>query len=358
MEQRVELHHEYADFLKNHDRPEKPYDTIDHDVTVLDAVRQQRNNSRSTLDAGALLVTCDYWLFRFDTDCSRRLGMPKSVLLPNVFWQVLRPYVPPDGDFDKAFAETFALPEFRAIGSDSSVACSKMLGILATYKNVPERTAARLLSNGMLLDKLSATTNDKEFTDLVETAFVEDNATLLEEKAALETQLEAAKKKILENNEQYTQQQEELENVEIGLKKERTCAEDARLAEEAAKAQIRQEKQARKKAEFRADVLSGVAGVAVAALLIALFELLTYLLPWEWVKSHPNSYGLQLAVDLVILATVMSVFYPRHAKWWLIGVALAVILGLIGILGGPSKQDESDVHRFYHADVNRIAVNE
>src|SRR5688500_19917464 len=116
-------------------------------MTVLDVVRQKRTNAKSTLEAGALFITCDFFLYRFDWEDSKAKGIKPSTVLPNVLWQVLRPFVPSDVDFDRSFAETFALPEFRIFGSKASEACSKMLSILAGYKDLPEETATRMLSS-------------------------------------------------------------------------------------------------------------------------------------------------------------------------------------------------------------------
>jgi hypothetical protein len=194
LKERTDLHHEYKEFLENHGRDDKAYATINHDATVLDAVRQRRSDLPSTLDAGALFVSCDYLLNLFDHETTRRYSRMACVVFPNNFWQILRPFIPSDHDFEKSFAQTFALPEFRAIGSKGSHACSKMLSILASYKDVPEETAFKMLSNDSLLDKLKTTANDKQFIGYVEAAFVEENKNLMEEKAAIAKQLEKEKK--------------------------------------------------------------------------------------------------------------------------------------------------------------------
>lgn len=164
------MHEEYKEFLASRGRTDKAYGTINHDAAVLDAVRHQRTTSKSTLRAGALLVTCDYLLYRFDWESARKGGHLPSVVLPNVLWQILRPYIQDDAAFDRSFAETFALPEFRAVASGGSKACSKMLSILVAYDDVPEETALSLMSNGVLLDQLRTIESDKEFEERVEAA--------------------------------------------------------------------------------------------------------------------------------------------------------------------------------------------
>jgi len=187
--ERATLEAEYQEYLKRL-RKEKLYELIAHDVAVLDCVRSLRSNAATTLEVGALLVTCDYRLYRFDSDASRIAKTQASVVLPNVLWQILRPFIPASQDFDRSFAETFAIPEFRAIGSGAAKACSKMLSLLAAYKDFPEETAARLLSNGLLIDRLRAAQDDEQFQAQVESAIASENQTLLEERAALAKQVE------------------------------------------------------------------------------------------------------------------------------------------------------------------------
>ena len=126
LKERGILYNEYKDWLESKGRT-KSYNLIDHDTTVLDQVRQLRSSAKTSLDAGALLITCDYTLFRFDWEASRGQGRTASTVLPNLLWQTLRPFVPSDADFDRAFAETFAIPEFRTIGSGATAASSKLL---------------------------------------------------------------------------------------------------------------------------------------------------------------------------------------------------------------------------------------
>ena len=95
----------------------KGEESLKHDITLLEAVHQLRSKAKSSLEAGALLVTLDMSLYRFDWEMSRMQGRRACVVLPDHFMQVLRPFVPSDSDFDRSFAATFALPEFRAMES-------------------------------------------------------------------------------------------------------------------------------------------------------------------------------------------------------------------------------------------------
>jgi len=96
-----DLFHEYQAFLKEHGRGDKVYETVMHDAKVLEEARNLRTNAASSLEAGALVITCDYYLYRFDWETSRRNSRRACVLLPNVFWQILRPFIPLGQDFEK-----------------------------------------------------------------------------------------------------------------------------------------------------------------------------------------------------------------------------------------------------------------
>jgi hypothetical protein len=189
LDERSALIDQYTKVLKSRNH-QKPYEAIDHDMTVLDCVRRMRSSSGSTLDAKALIVTCDGYFNRFDRQSSRKNGdSPASTILPNHFLQLLRPFISSSDSFDRSFAETFAIPEFRTLNSGSAKACSKLLALLATYRDVKEETVSSLLANDLLIDKLKASKSDKDFKDAVDAAIVAENAVLLEEAMALKSQI-------------------------------------------------------------------------------------------------------------------------------------------------------------------------
>jgi F0F1-type ATP synthase assembly protein I len=346
----TDLYHDYKDFLEKNGRTDKPYETVMHDAVVLDATRQLRSRARSSLEAGALFLSCDYFLYRFEWETARTQDRPACVLLPNIFWQILRPFVPTNPDFDRAFAQTFALPEFRAIGGAGSKACSKMVQILATYEDVPEETAFRLLSNGVLLDQLKTATTDKQFEEYVEAALVLENKNLLEEKAILESALarerqqrdEERQQRILKEK-QYEQRlrkledsvrarQEELESLQrLVLEKERLARGDQEqsITKETGTASIRQELTQTEKKAFR---LSLIAGFSVGTLLVFLFEFFIRSIPWLWILEHKNSLPLQIGFILILLFGSFGTFVPNWRKWcWGTGVfgILVVIISLL-----------------------------
>ncbi|MBI2413676.1 MAG: hypothetical protein HYV24_10765 [Deltaproteobacteria bacterium] len=348
MYERATLLNEYIDFIKKKGM-DKLYTVIDHDATVLDTVHQLRSNVASSLEAGALFITSDYNLYLFDWENSRRRGLQPCTVLPNHLFQILRPFIPSDRNFERSFAETFSLPEFRTIGSGASQACSKMLSILASLKDLPEDTAARLLSNDLLINNLRLAKNDKNFEEIVESALAGENALLLEEKVALAKQLElereekeAEKKKLddqLRKNEAHLyeaqqsliKKEEEIKIIESEVSKEKE-----RLSED-----VEHERRARERVEKQNKVYICLFATLVPIILILAFEFGIYWFEWNWLIHHPNSYGLQGAVDLCIFLMTFGFFFKKNRKYFWGGSLLPVILIILQLLGGPSSLNQS-----------------
>ncbi len=353
-----DLFHEYREFLERNGRGDKPYETVMHDAKVLEETRNLRTNAASSLAAGALLISCDYFLYRFDWETSRKVRRRACVLLPNMFWQILRPFVPADQDFEKAFAETFALPEFRAIGSGGSRACSKMLQILATYKEVPEQTAMKMLANGLLLDRLRSEHDDAKFEEQVEQAFVDENRSLLEEKAALEQELKRQKARA-ENEAQRRKEdqaaykakakelkkgvedvEQRLEAASRSLKEHEQAKNDAveqakAANKDAAAAQKKAKEEAdnKSKAEQKAFYMSMFAGFAFGVISVLVFLVLTHALPWSWLVSHKNTIPLQIGVSTTFMFSSMGLFVGVWRKFCWGGGVLALFVCLLSLMG-------------------------
>lgn len=362
-QEQIDLYHEYNDFLERWGVKDKPYETVMHDAVVLEEVRHIRSKSKSSLEAGALFITCDYKLYRFDWKESKRNGHQACVLLPNIFWQILRPFIPGDPSFEKAFAETFALPEFRALSSGGSKACSKMLNILASYKNIAEETAFQMLSNDLLIDSLKAIEDDKLFAQQVENAIVNENNELLEEQIALKKQLEEEriakeqeldsfveknnelKKKEVElqsdinsKNEELTITKNELYEVKVQINRAQALAEEVKATQEETKAkadvyQHELEREKEKSAELKkaVDTLSSqsiseqkinfymsiFAGVVLGILLNVLFLGFTFLKPWPFVATHKNVTQICIATACLLMFFSVGLAVKKYRNWCL-----------------------------------------
>jgi hypothetical protein len=353
-----DIFHEYQAFLKRNGRGDKAYETVMHDAKILEEARNLRTDAASSLEAGALLISCDYFLYRFDWERSRKDGHRACVLLPNMLWQILRPFIPADQDFEKAFAETFALPEFRVLGSGGSKACSKMLQILASYKEVPEQTAMKMLANDLLLDRLRTEQNEAKFAEQVEAAFVEENRNLLEEKAALEQELKRQKARAEEESRKRQEERAAFEGRSKELNKAieeagqqlnaasravgehekaaNDAAQRAQKAEEAASAARRTaelvaaERLKAERGEFRMCVITGT---AIGVVAVVVFFALAHTLPWTWLISHKNAVPLQIGIAASLFLASMGFFVKTWRSWcWGVGI-LSVVVTLLSLMG-------------------------
>jgi hypothetical protein len=356
LERRADLEAEYKDFLARQGK-EKAFDAIQHDMAVLETVWRLRTNASSTLEAGALLVTQDYFLFRFDWERTRSEGQSTCTVLPNLLWQMLRPYVSDHALFDKAFAETFALPEFSSFGGGAASASSRMLSILAGYNDVAEETATKMLSNDFLIAQLQTKTTDTEFVETVESAFVSQNAILVEEKAAMERELKAARLAQVVREEELTaatdalrQKQEESDDVARRLAATLRERDDAILSlsrtGEANRTALlslasESERSARERAEAERKLgkMAAAGGLATGVMMAGLFVLIiNYVVEWPWLNRHPNGLGIETAITLALALLPPGAFVPRWRKWTWGAAMLAVVAAAIAILGPVPRQ--------------------
>lgn len=356
--ERSDLIGEYLDFLKKINK-EKYYGQIDHDMTVLDVVRQKRTNAKSSLDAGALFITCDYTLYKFDWETSKAKGIRASTVLPNIFWQILRPFIPSDVDFDKSFAETFAIPEFRIFGSQASLACSKMLNILAGYRDFPEETAKRLLSNDMLIESLQHASDDKIFQDLVDAEIIRENVALVEEHKFIAEKYEKERKekesvrKDLEiETEKNLRREIEISEIQdlsrLKIEQERLAAQfSEQKAKDSERAKVEAEKVAEKankdaelaredarKEKEKSDLIIGVAKSLLGGVIsVAIIEILIFALNWSWLFNHPNKIGIQRSADTILFLLPFMFFVPKSRLWILGTCIVPLVVGMYSILG-------------------------
>lgn len=348
-DERYEIFHDYRAFLEARGK-KKRYRQIEHDSALLDAVRAERLAAASTLHAGALLLTYDYFLYRFDWESSKRQGVSPSVVLPNSFWQILRPFIGDSPEFDKSFAGTFALPEFRTVGSDSAEASAKLLGILASLDGIPEPTARKILSNDLLIERIKNSPRESTDLELIESVIAEENRDLVKRVESLELELRrvstamSAGKDRLESErfkhrtmrEQLGVAKKELESIqslEEAVEKERIRAE----AEAAKAAELGQElvqyraaEAARRAKSARARRALCVA-VIIAAALVLSFILLK--LESRYLAEHQRLTAIQLLTVAIALLVGLGLVFPdkRPYLWFGSGGVLAAVVILLSL---------------------------
>lgn len=222
-----------------------------------------------------------------------------------------------------------------------------MIRVLATYKNMPEQTAFKMMSNDLLLDRLRTTENDTQFEEQVEIAFVEENKHLLEEKTALEIRLKKEQQQrevetsaLEKERQQYKTEQEEaghalslvsqeLDVVKQALKDhEETAAAALQRANDAEQTAFNLSKstQEAEKAEKSAFRLSVIAGGLFAILLVTGFEAIVHMAPWTKLAQHQKSLNIQVAISGILVCLAFGGFVKRwRFQVWGVGLIPFII---------------------------------
>lgn len=352
---------EYMHFVetKRPGKP-KPYEALDHDIVVWISLQRQRKRTQSALDAGALFLTNDVLFRNFDWKYLRD-GNVGSVVLPGQLLQVLRPFVKATDDFDKRFVEAFVAPEFRAAQTDYEDTASQVLSYLTTFKDVPAETAVRILTNEMLLARLRQTEQgSEEFKELIESALIEDNAALLEEREALnaqieeeriktQTQLAAASALVRDSQTAIEEARSDAARREQSAREEErllAAQERQRLLDELTQQQARLEQSLHgARTEERSSLHDELSRArtslrkfrivtAVAATLIGFVAILTlpHLLHWTYLHQSPHRSGLYGCALLLWSGICWTIGEPRHCKTALGIVSIGAVLGALQLM--------------------------
>ncbi|MBT3164675.1 hypothetical protein HTV80_16385 [Streptomyces sp. Vc74B-19] len=192
---RAELVAEYKAYIadKYPSHREKQYATLDHDVAVwLATANRQKPKGKGPIFSGALLVSADNMFRRFDRDIlSPVYGSGTWVVTrPDTLARALRLFLSSNRQSDAAFSQIFAMPEFRGIGQNRNEIVSRVAAYLATYADLPEETAIKLLANDLLMSRVKdADRRDGAFERLIQEEIVRENESLLEEREATLAQM-------------------------------------------------------------------------------------------------------------------------------------------------------------------------
>ena len=345
---------------KNTNR-EKNYDVRDHDATVLDLVRQHRSGSKSLLDAGILFLTCDYSLYHFDWNQSRSNNIRPCTVTPDILWQVLRPYIPYDVTFEKAFAETFAIPEFRTIRSERVAATSKLANLLARHKDLQPEISMKMLSNMVFIGEVARIKDPQEVQEFINIEIIkqinqlsEENAASARSKERVEADNKEKQQKIelfeelaVKNSQEINNLQHQLQiekdtnlkNTEEIQKEQYLAGRRVEVANELAKQDrldaqkfllsVEEERAARLQLEKTFNLfVKGSITVLISLFLIAGIEIAINFIPIFWIIQNDNSYGIQIGLGFLIVSLVIGLVYSKtRAYSW--GVAALSFAGII-----------------------------
>lgn len=319
---------EYQDFLDELNKS-KMYELIDHDMTVLHRVKTLRSESTSTLDARAIFMTCDFTLYRFDSNYCKEKDNLVSTVLPNVFWQIIRPYIPSNELFDKAFAETFAIPEFRTIDSSAAKACSKMLHILAGFKDFPEETATKMLSNDLLIHQLELAETDQEFQAYVDAEIVRENEALLNKNKELIDHIKSKENKLQENQERLEISKAEVDKLSSTIQNKE---EDISKFEEKYSDVSKKFSDLKNENKELKNILHIFTLVMAGLLSISITEGLIYLIPIDFVLDFGRPILLQVIINIFIVTLVLGFIDKKNRKLWWGGSILSFISNVLTFL--------------------------
>jgi hypothetical protein len=331
------------------------------------------------LEAESLCVTSDFLLWRFDRLQSRKMNLLPTMLLPNQLLQLVRPFVAITPDFDRSFADAFAIPEFRALGHGGAAATSRFLEILAAHENVSERVATSLLTNDLFLDGL-AERKDADIYAYVDSAISAENALLAKERDKLAQQV-AEERSLRESAERNAKTEIEKRVAEALTERERLADADLQRLDERRVAEVAEQSRLRIESERRAELekeradeaerrilaaeadlaaqrskteQSAVAeaaavqarresrrrlkltalGVGVGMLTVLVAEVVFYLANWTWLLEHPNGYGIRGCIACCLIAISLAAF---RRDWWgrcIAAIALPAFFVLLQIVGG------------------------
>jgi hypothetical protein len=366
------LYAKYNAFLVNRlglDRT-KSYKTIEHDVVVWQTVKGLRRQGTTALDIGALLLTADANLYAFDWQKLRPKGATGHVILPNQLLQLLRPFLVVTADFDKKFAATFAIPEFRTIATGYSATASKVLGYLTTLADVTEETASRILANEVLLGKLrNVPTDAPQFKRSVDSTLARDNNDLIKQNEELLAKLSTAEKSrahvssALQEKDALLERQRRLLKEQRGITKlrkseakrnrqqaelERTAkaqqqAEAADLRSKLKRVETRGREQQQDLAQVRREHARFLRrlrrGIAFGLYVIGICVGVYLEMHWDWLRHHSKRLGLSISVFVLLTSICWAIADSRRNRRRL--ALLTIAIGAVFTLAQVADSDAS-----------------
>jgi hypothetical protein len=344
--ERIQLSGEYEDYLTSHFGPEsKSARTINHDVQVWQAVKTLRRKGTHGLDVGAIFLTADSHFYTFDWKYLRHDQALGHVILPNQFLQLLRPFIPVTDDFDRRFAKTFAIPEFRTGAFDYTVASSKVLQFLATYAEITEETAVRILANTILLQRLKNTDlHSPAFRELIESELTKDNQELLDENKRLQEALSATESSAQQNAEtvaektallathsQLIKEQTELTTRQAAELEKRarqqTDVEQALIV--AAERSERDIAELEKQRDTARNTIRIVVGSIVLLVGTAAAAYLRWFASFGWLQSHHHRGGICLIAWVLMCAITWMIVDKKRRK---VATFVSLVIGALLVL--------------------------
>ncbi len=304
--------------------------------------------------------------------------------MPEAFLQVLRPYLDSKHDYDAAFAQAFAVPEFRTVSGRAAEAASRLLSIMAAYEGLPEEVAARLLSSRVLLERVSNQQTDEEVREAFEHALGEETGALAREASTLRGELESIlseremeRIKTKEREKKAAIQEQELRTA---VEREREArALEARKSERERKVEQKTNREqyeaqltdAQRNAALEVSALNTRLGaledantvmrtqldkkerrdvtvrsfftISIGVVLASAFLWAAHLGPLKMIQRHANAWTIEATVSLMLIAAFVSIAKPKWRRALWISLGVGALLVLIQALGGSPSISEKEL---------------
>lgn len=348
-EQRHLLVADYNAYIEERlpNRP-KSYNTLNHDIVVWQTVQSLRKNGTMILDVGAFFLSVDHYFYAYDWQRLRGQNQVGTVIMPNQFFQLLRPFMKSTEEFDQRFVETFSLPEFRAVGGDYATTHSNILAYLNSFKDMKENTAVKILTNELLVEQLNkVNAESEEFRTYIDSALAKDNEELMQRNEQLKQEVATAKDAAAKLEAQLLQTKEELEQrIEASINEQRLLEQKQTVAikDLATHYQSVTEEQTRQNAQAMAEMqkerarLLQLLRFSVSALVLVIGLAALFLLPVayniSWLLNHSNRLTIY-AGSLLALGGVCWAIADgdKTRRWFALGtVAVGAVLVVIQAL--------------------------
>ncbi len=356
------IEYEYQAYLDNL-KIDKSLEKINHDAQLLASAHHVRNSQQSSLAIGALLLTLDGNLYRFDQQLSSDLRMKSITVKPEAFLQILRPYLSSKADYDIAFAKAFEIPEFRVIPGKASEAANKLVSVMSGYEGLSEEVASKILSNRILLDQIGQFGSDDEIIIAFEDALGHEVSALAKENSELRSEREIDKHTIkkLSQVQAKNEYEERIRSQELQKLLEQKQKDEEHYTNEVKQLKLKskeKEQEYQKRFEFfensNRKLSERIAhkeakDKKINALIIkSLYAFFTFIglafVIWLFhfskvtrIRNHHNIWTLEISSVIAIMCLGASAIVKaiRQFLWTVIIISFVVVF--VEALGGPSN---------------------
>jgi hypothetical protein len=104
------------------------------------------------------------------------------------------------------------------------------------------------------------------------------------------------------------------------------------------KANLPNEKSTETKQGFKTTIIAIIISLVISCIFLLSVWFIPFA-PFNWLKNHPNSYGLQGSIFCLIISFVVGLFKPQwRGRCWGGGALLAFIVVILPLLGGPTER--------------------